>query len=131
MHSVRVLNCQGSGTNADILAGVDWVTTNAIKPAVVNYSIGCQSRCTDVTMDNAVKSLIASGVSWVQAAGNSNDDACFYSPQNVPEADHRRQHDQSPTPRPAPATTVPAWTSGRPAPTSSRPRTPATPARRP
>ncbi len=86
VHSVRVLNCLGSGTDADILAGVEWVRTNAIKPAVVNYSIGCQSRCTDVTMDNAVKNLIASGVSWVQAAGNSNDDACFYSPQNVPEA---------------------------------------------
>jgi subtilisin-like proprotein convertase family protein len=85
VHAVRVLNCQGSGTDADILAGVEWVKANAIQPAVVNYSIGCQSRCTDVTMDNAVKNLVASGVTWVQAAGNSNDDACFYSPQNVPE----------------------------------------------
>ncbi|HCT75010.1 MAG TPA: peptidase S8, partial [Micromonosporaceae bacterium] len=83
---VRVLDCAGSGTDADILAGVNWIKANAVKPAVVNYSIGCRQRCTDVTMDNAVKDLIASGVQWVQAAGNSNDDACFYSPQLVPEA---------------------------------------------
>lgn len=86
VHAVRVLNCLGSGTDADILAGVEWIKANAVKPAVVNYSIGCQSRCTDTTMDNAVKSLIAGGITWVQASGNSNDDACFYSPQNVPEA---------------------------------------------
>ena len=37
-------------------------------------------------MDNAVQNLIDSGVQWVQAAGNSNDDACFYSPQKLPAA---------------------------------------------
>lgn len=86
VHAVRVLNCSGSGSNADIIAGVNWIKTNALKPAVVNYSIGCSSRCTDTTMDNAVKSLVASGVMWVQAGGNGNDDTCYYSPQRVPEA---------------------------------------------
>lgn len=86
VHAVRVLNCAGSGSNADILAGVDWIKTNAIKPAVVNYSIGCSSRCTDTTMDNAVRSLVTSGVMWVQAGGNGNDDTCYYSPQRVSEA---------------------------------------------
>ncbi|MDQ3402381.1 MAG: S8 family serine peptidase [Actinomycetota bacterium] len=84
--AVRVLNCQGSGTNDGILAGINWVRNNAVKPAVVNYSIGCQQRCSDPSLDNAVKSLIASGVQFVQAAGNSNDDACYYSPQLVPAA---------------------------------------------
>ncbi|CRK62056.1 Alkaline serine exoprotease A precursor [Alloactinosynnema sp. L-07] len=86
IHAVRVLNCQGSGTNDDIMAGINWVKNNGVKPAVINYSIGCQQRCSSTTMDNTVKSLIASGIQFVQAAGNSNDDACFYSPQLVPEA---------------------------------------------
>ncbi|SNT53731.1 Serine protease, subtilisin family [Asanoa hainanensis] len=84
--AVRVLNCQGSGTNDDLIAGINWVRTNAQKPAVVNYSIGCQSRCTSQAMDSAVSSLISSGVQFVQAAGNSSDDACYYSPQAVAAA---------------------------------------------
>ncbi|MGH3863843.1 S8 family peptidase, partial [Actinokineospora sp.] len=84
--AVRVLDCQGSGSNDNIIAGINWVKNNAVKPAVVNYSIGCRQRCSNATMDNAVKSLIASGVQFIQAAGNSDDDACYYSPQLVPEA---------------------------------------------
>ncbi|HQP93056.1 MAG TPA: S8 family serine peptidase, partial [Thermoanaerobaculia bacterium] len=33
---VRVLDCQGSGTNSGVIAGVDWVTANRVKPAVAN-----------------------------------------------------------------------------------------------
>ncbi|WFE53565.1 S8 family peptidase [Micromonospora sp. WMMD1155] len=84
--AVRVLNCQGSGTNDDLIAGINWVRANAQKPAVVNYSIGCGSRCTSQAMDSAVTSLINSGVQFVQAAGNSSDDACYYSPQAVTAA---------------------------------------------
>ncbi|MFV2116543.1 S8 family peptidase [Micromonospora sp. LOL_025] len=84
--AVRVLNCQGSGTNDDLIAGINWVRANAQKPAVVNYSIGCGSRCASQAMDSAVTSLINSGVQFVQAAGNSSDDACFYSPQAVAAA---------------------------------------------
>ena len=83
VHAVRVLDCGGSGSNADIIAGIDWVRANAVKPAVVNYSIGCSSRCTSSAMDNAVTSLLNSGVMFVQAGGNGNDDACYYSPQHV------------------------------------------------
>ncbi|MCW3842433.1 S8 family serine peptidase, partial [Micromonospora yasonensis] len=38
--AVKVLNCQGSGTTAGVVSGVDWVTQNAIKPAVANMSLG-------------------------------------------------------------------------------------------
>ena len=84
--AVRVLNCQGSGTNDDLIAGIDWVRANAQKPAVVNYSIGCQSRCSSQAMDSAVSNLVSSGVQFVQAAGNSSDNACYYSPQGVAAA---------------------------------------------
>ncbi|MEV6306032.1 S8 family serine peptidase [Actinoplanes sp. NPDC051861] len=84
--AVRVLNCQGSGTNDDLIAGINWVRSNAQRPAVANYSIGCGSRCTSQAMDSAVTNLIGSGVQFVQAAGNSSDNACYYSPQAVPAA---------------------------------------------
>lgn len=83
---VRVLDCQGTGTNDDLIAGINWVRANAQKPAVANYSIGCGSRCSSQAMDSAVSSLISSGVQFVQAAGNNGDDACYYSPQGVAAA---------------------------------------------
>ncbi len=86
--AVRVLNCTGSGTNAGVIAGVDWVTANAVKPAVANMSLGGGA---NTTLDNAVKRSIASGVSYAIAAGNGNilgwpANACNYSPARVPEA---------------------------------------------
>ncbi|MFI5734086.1 S8 family serine peptidase [Kribbella sp. NPDC051587] len=84
--SVRILNCQGNGEDDDILAGMNWIKANAVKPAVANYSVGCGGRCNSDSLDNAVKALIASGVQFVQAAGNNNDDSCYFSPQKVPAA---------------------------------------------
>ena len=40
LHAVRVLGCTGSGTNSGVIAGVDWVMANHIKPAVANMSLG-------------------------------------------------------------------------------------------
>ncbi len=85
---VRVLDCQGSGTTAQVVAGIDWVTANAVKPAVANMSLGGGA---DTALDNAVKRSIASGVSYAFAAGNGflglfALDACTQSPARVPEA---------------------------------------------
>ena len=86
--AVRVLNCQGSGTNASVIAGVDWVAANAVKPAVANMSLGGGA---NTTLDNAVKNAVAQGITFVVAAGNGNflgiaQNACNYSPARVPEA---------------------------------------------
>ncbi|MET9517606.1 S8 family peptidase [Streptomyces sp. NPDC002994] len=86
--AVRVLDCAGSGTTAGVIAGVDWVTANAQKPAVANMSLGGGA---NTSLDNAVKKSIASGVSYAVAAGNGNflgwpANACNYSPARVPEA---------------------------------------------
>ncbi|MER6910748.1 S8 family serine peptidase [Streptomyces sp. NPDC000594] len=86
--AVRVLNCQGSGTNAGVIAGVDWVTANARKPAVANMSLGGGA---NTTLDNAVTRSIASGISYAIAAGNGNIfgqpvNACTISPARVPTA---------------------------------------------
>ena len=80
---VRVLNCQGSGTTAQVAAGIDWVTANAVKPAVANMSLGGGI---DTTLDNAVANSINSGVTYAIAAGNSNANACNFSPARVPGA---------------------------------------------
>ncbi|MFF3290825.1 S8 family peptidase [Streptomyces sp. NPDC003023] len=85
---VRVLDCNGSGTWSGVIAGVDWVTANAVKPAVANMSLG--GGASD-SVDAAVQNSIASGVSYAIAAGNGNQggraqDACRYSPARVPEA---------------------------------------------
>lgn len=80
---VRVLNCQGSGSNSDVIAGVDWVRQNAVKPAVANMSLGGGS---STALDNAVNNAINSGVAFVVAAGNSNSDACVGSPNRVANA---------------------------------------------
>ena len=38
--AVRVLDCSGSGAFSAVLAGVNWVTANAVRPAVANMSLG-------------------------------------------------------------------------------------------
>ena len=79
---VRVLDCNGSGTVSGVIAGVDWVTKNAAKPAVANMSLGAGASS---SLDTAVKNSIASGVTYSLPAGNDGADACNYSPGRVPE----------------------------------------------
>jgi subtilisin family serine protease len=83
LHGVKVLNCAGSGTIAGVVAGVDWVTANAVKPAVANMSLG--GGASD-PLDAAVRNSIASGVTYAIASGNSNANACSFSPARVAEA---------------------------------------------
>ncbi|MDI3406979.1 S8 family peptidase [Streptomyces cavernicola] len=85
---VRVLNCLGSGSTSGVIAGVDWVTANAVKPAVANMSLGGGA---STSLDTAVQRSIDSGVSYAVAAGNGNiiglpENACGSSPARVPGA---------------------------------------------
>jgi len=83
LFAVRVLNCSGSGTNSGVIAGVDWVTANRIRPAVANMSLGGG---VSAALDTAVRNSIASGVTYAIAAGNSNTNAANSSPARVAEA---------------------------------------------
>lgn len=88
--AVRVLNCSGSGTWSQVIAGIDWVTGNhaAGAPAVANMSLGGSGNS---SVDAAVSNMIADGVATAVAAGNGNNggrqqDACRYSPARVATA---------------------------------------------
>lgn len=74
---VRVLGCDGGGTNSGVIAGIDWVRYNHVKPAVANMSLGGPASS---AVDTAVNNLNAAGVTVIVAAGNDNANACNYSP---------------------------------------------------
>jgi len=83
--AVKVLNCAGSGSFTGIVAGVDWVTGNhASGPAVANMSLGGSG--SNATLENAVRNSINDGVVYAIASGNSNSNACNFTPARTPEA---------------------------------------------
>src|SRR6185436_9644517 len=77
LHAVRVLDCNGSGTNSGVIAGMDFVASNHAARAVANMSLG-GGRSTAV--NNAVARMTNAGVFLAVAAGNSNANACNSSP---------------------------------------------------
>lgn len=83
VHGVRVLGCNGSGSNSGVIAGVDWVAANHVKPAVANMSLGGGSSS---ALDSAVRNAVNAGVFFAVAAGNDNANACNGSPNRVAEA---------------------------------------------
>lgn len=80
VHPVRVFDCTGSGSNSNVIAGIDWVTENHRKPAVANLSLGGGA---SAALDEAVRRSIAAGVTYAIAAGNDNANACTASPSRV------------------------------------------------
>ena len=83
LRGVRVLDCNGSGSNSGVIAGVDWVTNNHINPAVANMSLGGGASS---ALDTAVNNLANAGVPIAVAAGNSNANACNSSPARAANA---------------------------------------------
>ncbi|WP_432187055.1 S8 family peptidase [Streptomyces sp. Tue6028] len=81
--AVRVLDNNGAGTTAQVIAGIDWVTRHAKKPAVANLSLGGYA---NAQLDAAVRNSIASGVTYAVAAGNDGLPAGLYSPARVGQA---------------------------------------------
>lgn len=81
--AVRVLDAHGSGTVSDVIEGIDWVTENAAKPAVVAMSLGGGA---NQALDQAVRNSIASGLTYSVPAGGEAADAGNFSPARVAEA---------------------------------------------
>ncbi|KAF9645403.1 hypothetical protein BDM02DRAFT_3120303 [Thelephora ganbajun] len=93
--AVKVLGSGGSGTMADVVAGVLWAADQAAKKlaaakaeyaatgmtkhkgSVANMSLGGGK---SQILDDAVNKAVESGMHFAVAAGNDNRDACSYSP---------------------------------------------------
>jgi subtilisin family serine protease len=80
LRGVRVLDCAGSGAYSTIIAGIDWVRLNAVKPAVANMSLGGGL---NTSLNTAATNLANSGVFLAVAAGNENQNACNVSPASA------------------------------------------------
>jgi len=89
--NVRVLNCQGSGTNANVISGFNHVSNNqvtthngvALYGNIMSVSLGGGA---SQTSDDAVNNAVANGVIAVVAAGNDNGNACNSSPARAAQA---------------------------------------------
>lgn len=77
--AVRVLDSTGSGTMSGVIAGVDWVTSNAATIEVANMSLGGGD---SPTLNSALAKAVAAGVTFAVAAGNSTVDTRGTSPAN-------------------------------------------------
>ncbi|KAF9938838.1 serine protease [Mortierella antarctica] len=91
--AVKVLRSNGSGTMADVIAGIDFAVKShkslrtqqgsKYRGSVANMSLGGgKSR----PLDSAVSNAIAQGLHFAVAAGNDNRDACDVSPAGVENA---------------------------------------------
>jgi len=99
--AIKVLGSNGSGSMADVIAGVLYAAESALKKAalaaaerkatgktkhkgsVANMSLGVgKSRA----LDDAVNAAVDSGLHFSVAAGNDNRDACSFSPAGAEKA---------------------------------------------
>ncbi|QBR93338.1 S8 family peptidase [Nocardioides euryhalodurans] len=84
---VKVLNAAGSGTNADVICGIDYVAAHADEIEVANMSLGgggeddgsCGASSGDA-MHAAICEATDAGVTFVVAAGNESADAATSTP---------------------------------------------------
>jgi subtilisin family serine protease len=83
LRGVRVLNCSGSGSTSGIIAALNWLRTNAVRPAVANMSLGGGYSS---TLNSAANNLANAGVFIAVAAGNENQNACNVSPASASAA---------------------------------------------
>jgi subtilisin family serine protease len=83
--AVKVLSCSGSGTTTQVVNGINFVTQQHATgaPATVNMSLGGGA---STAIDNAVRNSVADGVTYAIASGNSNANACNFSPARVTQA---------------------------------------------
>ena len=94
LYAVKVINAQGSGTDAQVICGIDWVTANAaaLGIKVANMSLGgpgvddgnCGNSIGDA-LHRAICNSVAAGVTYVVAAGNSGEDFDADVPANYNE----------------------------------------------
>lgn len=81
--AVKVLNCQGSGSNSGVISGMNWVVNSQKsrrRPSVANMSLGGGY---SAATNNAANAVVDAGITLSVAAGNENSDACNTSPASA------------------------------------------------
>ncbi len=93
LHSVRVLNCQGTLVNSSfLLEGLEWIADEhpSVDPAVINISLQVPhwtvSDSILTLLENATDSLVDNVGPVIGAAGNDGADACNYFPASAAAA---------------------------------------------
>ena len=87
LYSLKVLDANGSGALSGIVSALDWALQNGIKVANLSLGavdIGCvfNGQCGFGAECSAITNATARGMTVIVAAGNSADDAVFYTPGN-------------------------------------------------
>jgi cerevisin len=83
--SAKVLSDAGSGTNANVISGIQWCSnraTNATMTYIISLSLGGAA---NTAVNDAINAVAPRSVPVV-AAGNENADACTRSPASAREA---------------------------------------------
>jgi subtilisin len=78
--ALKCLDASGAGTNADVIAAIDYVATHFTQVAVANMSLGGSF---SQAVNDAVTACVNKGVVMVAAAGNSAADASGFSPASA------------------------------------------------
>jgi subtilisin family serine protease len=81
--ALKVLDSRGSGQFSWTVQALDYIAANGSAGDAVNMSLGPRSRYTDSAVDQATLNVAGLGINIAIAAGNSDDDASFYSPARV------------------------------------------------
>lgn len=83
--SVKVLDCEGSGSTSGVLKGISFVMKHKVqgKGKVINMSLGGPL---SVALNKAVQQATQAGIFVVTAAGNENSNACNTSPASEKSA---------------------------------------------
>jgi hypothetical protein len=69
---------------SNVVGGIDWITAHHTGPSVANISLLIAGA--SFALENALANSVASGVTYTVAAGNSNLDACGFTPARAPSA---------------------------------------------
>jgi subtilisin family serine protease len=80
LHGVQVLDCDGSGSTSDVIAGINYVIKHHGAKSVANLSLGGSK---STALNDAVTKLSKSGVFVAVAAGNDDGSACSDSPASA------------------------------------------------
>ena len=82
LRAVKVLANSGFGSESAVIAGVEWVTARAGEIEVANMSLGCP--CSMPKLEEAINKSVESGIVYVVAAGNINQNASGTTPAKNP-----------------------------------------------